>query len=255
MSIVEPPSLPADLRCSALWEALVPPGLLPALQAHPFLRRCRNGQAGLPLLRAFLIQHAHYAEHFTRYLCALMSRLPDGDDVRALAGNLIEETGLDRPGAITHAALFRRSLAAIGATPHSAPTLPETRELIEAMYGYCRAHDPLEGLAAMCLGAEAIVPTLYGAILDGLRHAGINEADLHFFVLHVSEDEAHALVMRGIIDRLLLERPHRRAKVLAIAEDMVRLRMALLDAVLRAALPGEAVPTERQLTFQHPELA
>lgn len=254
MSIVEPLSSP-DPSCSVLWESLVPPGLLRTLHDHPFLRRSRGGQAGLPLLRSLLIQHAYYTEHFTRYLCALMSRLPQGDDVRALAANLIEETGLDRPSAVTHAALFRQSLAAIGAAPHSAPPLPETRELIEAMYGYCRAHDPLEGLAAMCLGAEAIVPTLYGAILDGLRHAGIDEADLYFFVLHVGEDEAHALVMRGIIDRLLLERPHRLAKVQAVAEDMVRLRMALLDAVLRAAMPNDTALAERHPAIRHPELA
>lgn len=76
------------------------------------------------------------------------------------------------------------------------------------------------------------MPTLYGGILEGLRKAGFDDRQLHFFVLHVSEDEAHALVMRDIINRLLRDHPHRRAKVLAIGEDMVRIRMAMLDAVL-----------------------
>lgn len=216
----------------ALWDDLLPIGLLPELEAHPFLSRCREGKASLELLRAFLVQHSYYSEKFTRYLCALMSHMPDGNDVRTLAVNLVEETGLDRAGAVTHAELYRRCMAEIGAKPGSAPILPETASLIDSMFHYCRAQDPLEGLSALCLGAEAIVPTLYGGILEGLRGAGFNDEQLHFFVLHVSEDEAHALVMREIIYRLLAERPYRRAKVLAIGEDMVRLRMALLDAVL-----------------------
>ncbi len=216
----------------ALWDDLFPVGLLAELDAHPFLRRCREGKASMEMLRAFLVQHSYYSEKFTRYLCALMSHMPSADDVRVLALNLVEETGLDRAGAVTHAELYKRCMAEIGAKPGSAPVLPETTAMIESMFHYCRAHDPLEGLSALCLGAEAIVPTLYGGILDGLRHAGFNDEQLHFFVLHVSEDEAHALVMREIINRLLIERPHRRSKVLAIGEDMVRLRMAMLDAVL-----------------------
>ncbi|ROU09418.1 TenA family transcriptional regulator [Lysobacter enzymogenes] len=216
----------------ALWDDLFPPGLLQELERHPFLRRCREDANAIELLRVFLVQHSYYSENFTRYLCALMSRMPSNDDVRALAANLVEETGLDRPDAVTHAELYRRCLGELGVRPRSAPILPETSALIESMFHYCRAPDPLEGLAALCLGAEAIVPTLYGGLLQGLRRCGYSDAQLHFFVLHVSEDEAHALVMREIINRLLRDRPHRRAKVLAVGEDMVRLRMGLLEAVL-----------------------
>ena len=238
MLITEDPSLRQEAQTlsaplpPALWDDLFPPGLIVELHDHPFLRRCREGKASLELLRAFLVQHSYYSEKFTRYLCALMSRMPTGDDLRALAANLVEEMGLDHADGETHAQLYRRCLAEIGVTPYSAPMLPETHALIEGMFHYCMSRDPLEGLAALCLGAEAIVPTLYGAILDGLRRAGYDDGQLHFFVLHVSEDEAHALMMRDIIRRLLAEHPHRRAKVLAIGEDMVRLRMAMLDAVL-----------------------
>lgn len=222
----------SSLLTPSLWDDLFAPGLLNELENHPFLRICGEGKAPLALFKAFLVQHSYYSENFTRYLCALMSHLPNGDDVRALAVNLVEETGLDRPDAITHAELYRRCLSEIGVAPRSQPMLPETAALIDTMFHYCRARDPLEGLAALCLGAEAIVPTLYGGILEGLRKAGFDDKQLKFFVLHVSEDEAHALVMREIINRLLREHPHRRSKVIAIGEDMVRIRMAMLDAVL-----------------------
>ncbi len=238
MLITDDPSLRQETRTSAthlppaLWDDLFPPGLISELHDHPFLRRCREGRATLELLRGFLVQHSYYSEKFTRYLCALMSRMPTGDDLRALAANLVEEMGLDHAGGETHAQMYRRCLAEVGAVPNSTPMLPETGALIDNMFHYCMSRDPLEGLAALCLGAEAIVPTLYGGILDALRRAGFDDDQLQFFVLHVSEDEAHALVMRDIIRRLLAEHPHRRSKVLAIGEDLVRLRMAMLDAVL-----------------------
>ena len=132
----------------------------------------------------------------------------------------------------THAVLDCRCLGEPGLRPCSAPILPETLALIESMFHYCRSLDPLEELAARRLSTEAIVPTPYSGLLEGLRRASYTDAQLYFCVLHLSEDEAHTLVMREIINRLLQDRPHRRAKVLALGEDVVRLRMGLLDSVL-----------------------
>jgi pyrroloquinoline-quinone synthase len=222
---------PMPPRMQQLWEDYFPEGTLAALAAHPFLIACRNGEASLATLRRFLVQHQYYSRNFTRYLCAMMASLPDGDDIRRLAHNLVEEMGLDEPGAVTHAQLFQQALAECGVMPGSAPMLPQTAELIDAMFGYCRSRDPIDGLSALCLGAEAIVPTLYGALLQGLRLAGIRGAGLRFFELHVAEDEEHALTMRDIIERMVTERPRRRARVSAIADDMVALRIAMLDAI------------------------
>lgn len=225
---------------SPLWRGLFPPGLLEDLRAHPFLTACRDKKVDMRVLRTFLVQQQYYSEHFARYLCALMSGLPEHADVRALAENLFEEMGLDETEAITHAELYRQSMLAAEVEPGSERILPETRNLIDAMFHYCRSSDPLEGLAALCLGAEAIVPEVYGAILTALRSAGVPPAGLRFFEIHVAEDENHAIVMRHIIERLLTAYPYRRSKVLAIAEDMVRLRMAMLDAIYERRPRGRA---------------
>ena len=213
------------------WDEYFSTGTLAALSAHPFLADCRRGTATLPTLRRFLIQHQYYSRNFTRYLCAMMASLPESADVRRLAHNLVEEMGLDAPGAVTHAELYQQSLEACGVRTGSEPMLAQTSELIETMFGYCRSRDPIDGLSALCLGAEAIVPTLYGALVNGLRQVGIPKAGLYFFELHVAEDEDHAITMRDIIQRLIAERPRRRDKVRAIADDMVALRMSLLDAI------------------------
>jgi pyrroloquinoline-quinone synthase len=225
----------------SLWENLFPFGLLEELRTHAFLTACREGRVDIGTLRRFLIQQHYYSQYFTRYLCAMMANLNENSDVRALAENLFEEMGLNEKGAITHAELYQQCMRAAGTKPGSEPILPETRGLIDAMFHYCRSGDALEGLAALCLGAEAIVPEVYGAVLVALRRAGVPHEGLRFFVLHVSEDEGHAIVMRRIIDKMLAKHPHRRAKVIAIGEDMVRLRMTMLDAVFERAYVEEHV--------------
>lgn len=216
----------------ALWDDIFPPDLLAELYAHPFLATCREGKAGSELLRAFLVQHHYYSQYFTRYLCAMMASLPNQSDVKALADNLFEEMGLDREGSETHAELYLKSMAAAGAKAGSQPMLAQTRLLTDAMFRYCRSVEPLDGLAALCLGGEAIVPVVYGAVLSGMQQAGVSAEGLEFFRIHVEEDEGHAIVMRKIIDQLLDAHPYRRNKVIAIGEDMVRLRMAMLGAIL-----------------------
>lgn len=217
-----------DYVLSPLWTDLFPEGLLGQLRANPFLVACRNGAVSLDQLRHFLIQHHYYSQYFTRYLCALMGSLADQGEFKALSHNLTEELSGGDSIDISHAELYRRSMDLMAAVPRSRPLLDGTRQLIDAMFRHCRSSDPLDGLAALCLGAEAIVPLIYGPVLDALRsHNAPAEAE-HFFVLHIEEDEQHAIVMRDIIDRMLGERPYLRSRVIAIGEEMVHLRMNML---------------------------
>lgn len=223
---------------SSLWSDLFPIGILNELTAHPFLAACRNNEISQEMLQKFLVQHQYYSRYFTRYLCAMMASLPSTDDVRELSKNLVEETGLDKPGGVTHADLYISSLKLLGAQPGSQPALPATLSLIDSMYRYCRSPDALDGLSALCLGAEAIVPVIYGAVIQGFNSYGATDEALHYFRLHVEEDEDHAITMRKVIDRLLVERPYRISKVHAIAQDMVMQRMEMFDAVMKQGQPS-----------------
>jgi len=225
------------------WAALFPPGLIAELEGCSFVRDCRAGTVPLPALKAFLAQHQHYSQHFVRYLCAVMSSLPESGDVRALMFNLIEELGLDAPDRVTHAELYRETMRCIGVEAGSAPVLPATQDLVDTMFRHCRSGDPLLGLSALCLGAEAIVPTLYGAVLHGLLNAGLAPAGLRFFELHVQDDEAHALVMRQQLEQMLQHDSRRLRVVHQVATDMVRCRVRMLEAVYAPFAPYAANAT------------
>ncbi|OXI95019.1 hypothetical protein CFB41_17625 [Burkholderia sp. AU33803] len=229
-------SMANDMQLPQLWTDMFPAGLLEELSANPFLAACRDGTVSDAQLRGFLIQHQYYSQYFTRYLCSLMGGLTDVNEFKALSHNLAEELLGDGTDQVSHAELYLQSMDAMSAVRGSLPMLPATRALIDAMFHYCRGADPLDGLAALCLGAEAIVPIVYGPVLAAMRYRNAPLQATRFFQIHVEEDEQHAIVMREIIDRMLAEKPYRRARVIAVGEEMVRRRMAMLTDLL--SYPG-----------------
>lgn len=226
------PGAQSGYMLSPLWVDVFPVGLLEELNTNPFLMACRNGTIGTDQLRGFLIQHHYYSQYFTRYLCSLMGSLQEHGEFKALSHNLAEELSGDDTDQVSHAELYRQAMDGMSAVPCSRPMFASTRRLIETMFRYCRCTDPLDGLAALCLGAEAIVPVVYGPVLDALRRANAPAEAQRFFQIHVEEDEQHAIVMRKIIDRMVADRPYLRARVVAVGEEMVRLRMAMLSDLL-----------------------
>lgn len=207
------------------------------LSSHPLLQALKQGQISLGQMQVLLAQHSHYSRHFTRYLCALMGQLSEASDVVALLGNLREEMGVDGSGSITHAEMFRNALSVLGVHPEHHTPMPETLRMVETMMRHCNSTDPIEGISALCLGAEAIVPTLYRPILMGLQALGYGPEVTEFFRLHIEEDESHALKLMAILERLTRDLPHGRQRALRIGREMIALRLQMLDAVWRSTRP------------------
>jgi acyl-CoA synthetase (AMP-forming)/AMP-acid ligase II/pyrroloquinoline quinone (PQQ) biosynthesis protein C len=251
MSTIHTDEAPAAHLLSPLWADVISAGLLAELHANPFLAACRRGSVTTDQLQEFLIQHRYYSQYFTRYLCSLMGNMGEHDEFKALAENLAEELASGSAEEVSHAEMYLQAMHAMSASPGSRPILASTQQLIDTMFRYCRGSDPLDGLAALCLGAEAIVPVVYGPILDALHQRNAPPEATRFFQLHVEEDEQHAIVMREVIDRMLREKPYRRARVAAVGEELVRLRMAMLSDLLFAAAgadgAGQARPPETAL--------
>lgn len=211
-------------------------GLLPGestqiLCNHPLLLAFSKGDADLPTLQELLAQHYLYSRYFTRFLCALISNLPEIEDVRVLSQNLVEELGADQKSGMSHAELFLLSMKAVGVTPHARPPLNATEELTAAMFHYCRSADPLDGLAAMCLGAEAIVPLIYHPVIQAMKSLGIPAEGRQFFELHVAEDEAHALAMLKVMTRLIGGDYKKERRTKDVGKDMIGRRVRFLDRV------------------------
>lgn len=185
------------------WLELIDESWLENLDCTTFLTRCRSGAVNRSELNSFLIQQQYYSKHFTRYLCALLSNISNEHDRQELTENLLEETGFIDNSEIPHSQIYREMMIEMGVPPESEPILASTQFLIDTMYECCRSANPLIGLAAMCLGAEAIVPHVYSQVIRGFIANGELSSNLKFFHIHVGCDDEHAITMRNIINREL----------------------------------------------------
>jgi pyrroloquinoline-quinone synthase len=217
----------------SVWGEWLQDADLQGLARHPLLEALAGPANDLGLLKATLAQHSHYSRHFTRYLVALLGQLGDGDDVMVLLENLREEMGLDGAD-LTHAELFQRTLQRVGVVPAEHAVLPATQALVQDMMAHCQSDDPLCGLAALCLGAEAIVPLIYGPILASLEQLGFDKKATEFFSMHIAEDADHALAMLKIMRRMVQGQPARFEQALAIGKQLIARRIAMLGAVWEA---------------------
>ena len=201
---------------------------------HPFLAGCADGTVTLDQLRAFLVQHGKYARFFTRYLCALISQLDEGDDVLRLAENLTEELGFgpDADVRTPHARIYADMLKDFGIDLAAYPINPETQNLIDTMFMLCRQPRGTAGLGAMCLGAEGLVPALYGRIMEGFRHCGVDAKRLEFFAIHIECDDDHAATMYEILARQTEASPSCRITALNAGDIAVNARLRFFDALI-----------------------
>jgi pyrroloquinoline-quinone synthase len=211
------------------WEALLRPEWLQGLRNTRFLTRCRCRVASCEELHLFVRQQYYYSRHFTRYLHAVMSNLEDEHDRAALTQNLFEEMGVG--GGISHAEIYRRMMAVMLPENSEASVFPATQALIDTMLSCCRDPRVMVGLGAICLGAEAIVPEVYSAIMTGFEAIREPQTNLEFFAIHIEGDENHAVTMRNIIVRELERDPRSRLDMDYGAARAIGARVAFFDAI------------------------
>jgi pyrroloquinoline-quinone synthase len=202
---------------------------------HPFLMGCASGAVTLDELRAFLVQHGKYSRYFTRYLCALISQLDEGDDVLRLAENLTEELGYGAAAGTRtpHSRIYADMLEDFGIEIDAHPVNPETQSLVDTMFMLCRQPRGIAGLGALWLGAEGLVPAVYGRIIEGFRHHGIERRRLEFFSLHIECDDEHATTMYEILTRQTERSPACRIAALNAGDIAVNARLRFFDALTR----------------------
>lgn len=217
------------------WEGYLQPDWLLALDDTSFLSRCRAGTISHGELNTFLVQQYFYASHFTRYLSALLSNIVNEVDRRKLTENLVDETGLGVEKGIPHSVLYRQMLTRLELDPMQYSMTVETQNLIEIMLESCRNPNMAVGLGALCLGAEAIVPHLYRQIVHGFESQGYTKKDLEFFYLHIDCDDDHALTMKEMIEREIVE-PRKRLALQCSAARVIAARARFFGSLSAPAI-------------------
>jgi pyrroloquinoline-quinone synthase len=213
------------------WHNLIDPRWIQSLDETPFLSRCRSGVVTRAELHGFVRQQYYYSRHFTRYLCALLANITDDSDRLELTKNLFEEMGLGAFGSLPHSRIYRNMMAVMGVVAPEGGENAGTSRLTHTMLECCRHSNPMVGLAALGLGAEAIVPHLYSQVIMGFQSIGQAPADLEFFRIHVEGDDDHAVTMRNVLDREIERDPGQRSVVRETAQRVIAARKRFLDDV------------------------
>ena len=199
------------------------------ISKHPFLTQCRSGEVSLDRLNAFLVQQGKYSRNFTRYICQLMVNLEFNEDVLSIFDNLFEELGFGEVNEPPHSQIYQSMLQNFGLDLEMQSTLPSTQRLIDTMMNFCKQPGGVYGLAALCLGAETIVPQLYGDIVTGFVEQGVDLQQLNFFTLHIECDDGHADTMLEILSRLIIAKPTLFEVVRHAAFLTIQARIEFLD--------------------------
>ncbi|WP_289368190.1 diaminobutyrate--2-oxoglutarate transaminase [Pantoea stewartii] len=236
-----------------IWDEWLDYETLHKLINHPLMNAMRQNTVSLSGMRYYLVQHHHYSRNFTRFLCALISKIDNLEDSQHLMENLLEELGIDGDGKVTHAELFQRSLRAVGGQPNTFPPLEETKNFSATVMQYCRNDGALNGLAALCLGAEAIVPMIYEPVLSALTSLEVQEEGLEFFRLHIEEDEDHAITMLKILNNLTKNDEKLVEQVKRIGCNTILLRCKMFDAIYDRIQKDSSEETESYKIFEENE--
>ena len=205
--------------------------LILRLRQHPFLTKCRNGQISSATMETFLVQQGLYSQYFTRYLCAFMSNLPDNESVVALAENLFDEMGFRDDSQTPHSVIYKNMLESMGLSMSGQVALAGTTKLIQTMFEHCRSADVAKGLGALCLGAEALVPDLYGDIVVGMETLGHGGEQTAFFRIHMACDDAHAETLQNMVKALVKRDPDSFARVQQSGRELVEARLFFFDSI------------------------
>jgi pyrroloquinoline-quinone synthase len=221
----------AIVQIDATWRELLRREWIRDLDESPFLSRCREGKATREELYRFVRQQGYYSRHFTRFLNAVMANLADEQDRQALTQNLFEEMGLGEAKATPHSQIYKDMMKSMGVHLEDEPPTAATNELIATMFDCCRSDNPMVGLGAICLGAEAIVPHIYSTVLDGFASIGEPKRHLEFFTIHVGCDDDHAITMRRIIVRRLQAQPRLRIDLDYGAAKAIAARVEFFNAL------------------------
>ncbi len=160
---------------------------------HILLNRLATAPFSRQDYRIFAENHIPLVAIFTTNLEILLLRAPDSEARLWLAKVLVDEYGEGSEGK-DHTTLYGSFLAATGgdmAATAAAPIPAPALRFIERHRVLMRTEPFLVGLGAIGPGHEWAIPKMFESIIPGLRRAGFTEQEIHYFTLHVEQDDDH----------------------------------------------------------------
>ncbi len=160
----------------------------------PFSIAWATGKLSRAHLARWAENHYHYVGPFADYLAHIYTRLPahytEAKDFM-LANMYEEEIGGDR-----HTDLLIRFAEACGTTAERIKNPDNmtltTLSLQSWCYSVAMREDPIVAVAALVVGLESQVPSIYRKQTPTLRKVyGFTDQEVEFFDLHIVSDEIH----------------------------------------------------------------
>ncbi|MFZ5480677.1 MAG: TenA family transcriptional regulator [Myxococcota bacterium] len=212
---------------------------------HLLLNRLATTPFSKEDYRVFGENHFPLVCVFCSYLEALLVRAPDSEAKLWLAKVLVDEYGEGSEGH-DHSEMYARFLVATGGdpgfvksgrVPHPAARfIARHREIV-------RTQPFLVGLGAVGPGHEWAIPSMFHAVIPGLRRAGFREEEIAYFTLHVDQDEDHGAWLEEALYRYATTEENRamiRAGALASLEARREFWDGVQAAVVRWRQPRSA---------------
>jgi pyrroloquinoline-quinone synthase len=212
----------------------------------PFSIAWATGKLSRDHLSRWAENHYHYVGPFADYLAYVYARMPDHYTEAKdflLANMYEEEIGGDR-----HTDLLIRFAEACGTTRERVKNpdnmSPTTRGLQSWCYSVAMREDPIVAVAALVVGLESQVPSIYRRQTPTLRNAyKFTDEEVEFFDLHIVSDEIHG--ERGY--QIVLEHantPDLQRRCLKICEIGAKMRLLYTTALYNDYVSNDVSASE-----------
>jgi pyrroloquinoline-quinone synthase len=212
----------------------------------PFSIAWAEGKLSRTHLARWAENHYHFVGVFADYLGYVYARMPaqyqEAKDF-LLSNMYEEEIGGDR-----HTDLLIRFAEACGTTGARVKNpdnmSPTTRGLQSWCYAVAMREDPIVAVAALVVGLESQVPSIYRRQAPALRSVyGFTDEQVEFFDLHIVSDEIHG--ERGY--QIVLEHantPDLQQRCLKICEIGAQMRLLYTNALYNDYVAQDIKPVE-----------
>jgi pyrroloquinoline-quinone synthase len=215
----------------------------------PFSIAWAEGKLSRTHLARWAENHFHYVGPFADYLAYVYARMPDRYTEAKdflLANMYEEEIGGDR-----HTDLLIRFAESCGTTRERVTNpdnmSPTTRGLQSWCYAVAMREDPIVAVAALVVGLESQVPSIYRRQTPTLREVyGFTDEEVEFFDLHIVSDEIHG--ERGY--QIVLEHantPELQERCLKICEIGAQMRLLYTTALYNDYVLTDEAPAGLEL--------